>query len=300
LNCQGALAASVLGKIYGIPVVNRFHGTDVTEKNLQTLKDRMILLDQISGLKSGCNAVIMTNDGTKGDVILRALGIDRSRIRFWMNGIDRDDLHVPAASEVENLRSDLGLQGKRVLLMISRLAVWKRIDRGIYCLSEMRKLPGYDDLHLVIVGQGPERENLENYAKSLGVSSCVHFIGKVPHHSISAYYLLADVFLSLYDRSNLGNPLLEALFFGCPMVTISDGSADHLLEDGENAFLVSQSEIETELPRKVKMILDDTTLQAGFRRKATATFQDELVDWKERMLKEHEFIQEVIASSKGI
>jgi len=241
----------------------------------------------------------MTNDGTKGDVILRALGIDGSRIRFWMNGIDIDDLSVPAASEVENLRSELGLQGKRVLLMISRLAVWKRIDRGIYCLSEIRKMPGYEDLHLLIVGQGPERESLESYAESLGVSSCVHFTGKVPHHLIGSYYLLADVFLSLYDRSNLGNPLLEALFFGCPIVTVSDGSTDHLLRDGDNAFLVPLSEMETELPKKVGTILGDRSLQAGLRRKAKETFLNELVDWKERMLREHEFIEEVIAGSKG-
>ena len=294
LNCQGAVVASLLGRILMRPVVTRFHGTNVSERTLASRRERLLLGDQIAGLKAPSRAVITTNDGTRGDIILKLLGRDPSIIRYWMNGVDTDDLIWPSDIHIEDLRRQLDLQGKRVLLLVSRLAVWKRIDRGIMCLRALHQHEDLRDVTLVVVGTGPERQTLETYAQQLEISDSVRFVGGVSHKDMGAYFLAADIFLSLYDRTNLGNPLLEAMYFGRAIVTLADGSTDHLVRDGRSAYLVSQAKIESELPERVYQLLTDSPLRLSFGQEARQAFREQVPTWERRMGWEHELIQQIL------
>ncbi len=294
LNCQGAVLAGLLGRLCGCPTITRFHGTDLTEAILKSKRLRLLLFDQVAGLKVKSDAVIMTNDGTRGDVILQRLGVAPTKIRYWMNGVDTDDLRWPAADVLDQARRSLNLQHQKVLLMVSRLVVWKRVERGIYCLHQLRKHPSVGEVVLIIIGDGPEQASLSTYAEMLGVSSSVKFLGRVSHKAISPYYLLADAFMSLYDRTNLGNPLLEAMYFGRPIVTIKDASTDHLLRDGENAFLISPLNIETELPARVELLLSDSDLRMRIGKRIQSTFHDKVHSWQQRMELEQDLIQQVL------
>ena len=73
LNEQGAVVASILGRLYRLPVITRFHGTNVTVKNLKTTLDRFLMFSEISALRAHCNATVMTNDGTQGHLIQKRL-----------------------------------------------------------------------------------------------------------------------------------------------------------------------------------------------------------------------------------
>ncbi len=130
VNCQGAVVASLLGRIFDKPVITRFHGTSVREENLEKFKDRLLRLDEITGMKIHSDAIVMGNDGTKGDKILKLLNVNEAKIYYWMNGLDFDDLILPSDWNPENFRQRLGLRGHKTILMISRLAKWKRVDRG--------------------------------------------------------------------------------------------------------------------------------------------------------------------------
>ena len=293
LNSQGAVAASLLGRLLKRPVVTRFHGTEITERNLADARDRFLLTDQIAGLRAASEAVIMTNDGTRGDVILQELGVEPAKIRFWMNGVDTADLPQSTDLDAQGLRSALGLDGRRVLLMVSRLVVWKRVERGIFCLRELQRHADLVNTTLVIVGDGAELPLLRAYAEQLGVSASVLFAGGVAHTALGPYYQMADVFLSLYDRTNLGNPLLEAMYFGCPVVTIADGSTSQLLRQGESGFLIPLEQIEQELPEKVAVLLRDANLRESFRRNVQASYRANILTWEERIRLEHNLLQEI-------
>jgi len=294
VNWQGAIAASLLGVICRKPVITRFHGTTLKPEGLRKLKQKILLLDEILALKSPTSAVVMLDDGTKGDQVLRLLNVPENKIYFWRNGIDVDDLMLVNNWLPDVFKQELGLAKKKIILMISRLARWKRVDRGIYCIYKLVKEYKIKNIDLLILGEGPERKFLEELVEKLGVRECIQFLGAVPHKEIAKYYSIGDIFMSLYDITNLGNPLLEALYFGLPIITVDDGSTYRLLENGYNSFLVKLNSLEKELPLIVKLLLENDGLREKVRQNSIKTFQRKVLTWKKRMLLEDELIKRLL------
>ncbi len=299
LSCYGALTTSLLGRVLHIPVVTRFHGVTVPAQSLRRWRGRLWHLDEITGLKAPSRAIIVTNDGTRGDEVLRALRVDPARVHFWLNGFDAVDLRCPEGWDAAAFKTSLGLDGKRVLWMISRLAGWKRVDRGIAALAELVRRYGRRDVVLLIAGEGAKRGELEALARRLGVEPLVRFLGAVPHAEVCKYYTIADVFLSLYDVSNLGNPLIEAMYYGKPIVTIDDGSTAALLADGVNALLVPAARIAEGLPRAILALLDDRGLREQLGRSARDAFAKTMHSWEERMGLEERLLRALAARRGG-
>ncbi len=294
VNYQGSVVASLLGRLLRKPIITRFHGVCISEYDLAKLKNRVLLLDQTVGMKVKADAVIMTNDGTKGDRILSLLNVEEDKIHFWMNGLDKDNLTLPNDWKASDFRKELGFEGKKVVAMFSRLATWKRVDRGIYCIQKLVKEHKMTDVILLIGGEGPERDKLEDLAQTLGVKESVRFLGGVPHEEIAKYYAIANIFLSLYDVSNLGNPLLEALYFGLPIVTIDDDSVSHLLENNHNAFLVDAKNLDTDLPLKIETLLRDEVLMKRMGQNGRTTFNEKVLSWENRIRLEDELIKNLL------
>lgn len=299
VNWQGWAVGNLMGRMLGKPVITRFFGVSVTEYDLASLKSRLLMLDEIAGLKSGSDAVIVTDDGTRGDRILRLLDVPEERVRFWMNGMDMDHLALPEDWNPEGFRKTLGIDGKIVVLMVSRLSVWKRVDRGIRAVHKVVKQHGVSDVVLLIAGDGPERHGLENLASELGVEEEVRFLGGVHHGEVAKYYSAADIFMSLYDVSNLGNPLLEALYFGLPIVSLDDGSASSLLRDQYNCLLARPDNAEEELPLLLKMLVKYGPMREAIGRHARETFDDKVLSWQERVKLEDDLIRGIICNREA-
>lgn len=298
LNWRGAITASILGRLFRKPVLTRFQGTTLKENELRQLKFRIIHLDEILGLKAPSDAIVMTDDGTRGDRILSMLNVDEKRTYFWMNGVDVDDLILPNGWNPRQFRRTLGLEGKKVILMVSKLRLWKRVDRGIYCVHKLIKERRLDNIVLLIAGDGEQRHALEQIAEDLAITDSVKFLGGVPHKEIAKYYSIADIFLSLYDVSNLGNPLLEAMYFGLPIITIDDGTTSYLLKHGDNGFLVPTENLVEGLPSALKTLLDDDLLRERVKRRVLATAKAKILSWQDRMRLEDELIKNLLEEAK--
>lgn len=227
-TAYGIPVAKVLSKLWRVPMVARFLGTSF---GVEWRKRRFRVVrawEEILGLKIPADLVIMTNDGTQGDKVLQQLGVDMTKVRFWMNGVDRDLFRsVPNSEQAKKL---LGVSDKRVLLCVSRLVSWKRLERSINALPGV--IREYPDTILLIVGDGPERGRLEQLAVQLGVREHVRFEGAIPHSEVPQYLAAADIFLSFYDWSNVGNPLLEAMMAGKCIVTLNSGDTGASLRTG--------------------------------------------------------------------
>ncbi|MBA7583080.1 Alpha-monoglucosyldiacylglycerol synthase [subsurface metagenome] len=111
------------------------------------------------------------------------------------------------------------------------------MERGIYCVYKLIKEYKFSNIVLLIIGDGPQRKVLEKLVEWLGIKNSVQFLGLIPHREVAKYCSITNLFLSLYDITNLGNPVLEALYFGIPIITISDEGTRQLLEDGYNLYL---------------------------------------------------------------
>lgn len=297
VNRQGAIVAVLMARLTGRPVVTRFHGTQMRESHFRRLRDRLYVLDEYVAMKMTADAVIVGQDGSRGDRILQLMGVPADRIYSWTNGLDTEDLLLSGEWDRDSMRQSLGVGDRKVVLMVSELRRWKRVERGIHCIQSL-KHSGADDVVLVICGRGPEELRLRSIAEKSGVGDLVVFAGGVAHSKVGEYFAMADIFLSTFDHANRGNPLLEAMYFGLPIVTINDGTTDGLLENGTSVLLADPLKLQEELPAKVQELIANPNLRARIGENAKKACDRHVLSWRDRMRKEDELIRHLVATPK--
>ena len=283
---NGVLACALIRMFHKRPMVSRFQGTI-----LQPLLNKKLMwvkyLDHVLALRYPANLVIMTNDGTFGDRVLRRLGSDMSRVCLWLNGVPKG-LHDPRYKDW--IRSKYGLRkSTKILLTLSRLVNWKRIDRAILTL---KYVSDRKDATLVVVGDGPERENLRYLVKAEGLADRVIFAGSIPHLEIKKFLNSCDVFLSLYDLSNLGNPVMEAMSCGKCVVALDRGEMGDIIENNRNGILVKFQRRGSLGPVVVGLLEDRKKM--GIIGKEAFSKSKEFWSWEERMAAEIEEVEKIL------
>ena len=280
----GVLAAGLLAGKYQLPLITRFQGTILSfEKH--NLFHRLIRYPHFEALETKADLIVMTDDGSMGDDTLKSLHND-SPVLFLRNGLDLYETYekVIAETDTSRIRKKLGFgENDRILLMASRLTGWKRVDRGILALSEVVKSePG---VRLVIAGDGDERRSLEELAAKLNVLSHVKFLGSVPQKKLYQYMLAADLFLSLYDFSNLGNPVFEAMLMGRTIIALNVGATQTVLRHGQNGILINEKE-QHRIPQEIIKFLRDKKESERLAGNAYKYAVSHFYSWTERMGRE--------------
>ncbi len=160
---------------------------------------------------------------------LRRYGV-KIPIRVIPTGIDLQLYDQPEPDRVAQLRTELGYTDETpVMMTLSRLASEKRIDQLLSVFPQLAK--SVPNLRFMIVGDGPEREELEEQAQSLGISDVVTFVGEVKHDQISPYYQLADLFVSSSDTETQGLTYIEAMAAGLKCTVRSGEYTDSVFDD---------------------------------------------------------------------
>ncbi|HUS82662.1 MAG TPA: glycosyltransferase family 4 protein [Dehalococcoidia bacterium] len=289
---HGCLAARVLQRHSKLPTVCRFQGT-VMHPTLDNPLARARRYEEVLALRTPAGLYIMTNDGTRGDEVLARLNPhSEGRVRFWRNGLDMDRLKPAAPRQTVAAREALGIPGDRFALMTACVLLpWKHVDRAVRALAQIRRqLP---EALLIVLGDGEERANLEALARELGVADSVRFEGAVPHSDVLRYLWAADVFLSLNDLSNVGNPLLEAMACGKPIVTIDNGATADLIRDAETGLLLPSGDPQRVTDAVLRLAQNRTLrrrIARGARAHATANFWT----WEQRLAAELEEVERLV------
>jgi glycosyltransferase involved in cell wall biosynthesis len=233
---HGVLAQRRVRDRHPLPLVARFQGT-VMYPYLRRPHSLLRKFEEVRALKTPADLYIMTDDGTQGDEVLQALNPESAgKVRFWRNGLDVSISAAPTNGG-HPLRPELGLSADDfVLVTATRLARWKRVDRAVDAVAVLRD-QGVK-ARLLVVGDGEERANLQRQAQDLGIAERVTFVGAVPQPEVSRYLEAADVFMSVNELSNVGNPLLEAMVAGRCVLTLNEGDTRDLVRDGETGILL--------------------------------------------------------------
>ncbi|HAT32730.1 MAG TPA: glycosyltransferase, exosortase A system-associated [Janthinobacterium sp.] len=237
-----ALAALSVGRARGIPVlyeVRAFwedaavdHGTS----GAGGPRYRMTRALESYALRR-VDAVTTICEGLRDD--LRGRGIPAQKITVIPNAVDIDAFD-PGTGADPGLRRKLGLDDSIVLGFIGSFYAYEGLALLLRALPRM--LERCPNLHLLLVGGGPQEAQLKELAAGLGVAVKVLFAGRVPHAEIGAYYRLMDVLV--YPRlpmrlTDLVTPLkpLEAMAQGCLVVASDVGGHRELIVDGHTGIL---------------------------------------------------------------
>jgi len=118
---------------------------------------------------------------------------------------------------------------RRIVLMVARLVREKNIPLALECL--MRILGEFPDAGLVIVGDGPERQNIEERIREWGLARRVRTVGW--QEDLVSYYQGADCYFLTSNFEGYGRSVVEAAAAGTPVVMTDVGVAGDLIRDGE-------------------------------------------------------------------
>jgi glycosyltransferase involved in cell wall biosynthesis len=151
------------------------------------------------------------------------VGVPRARIVLIPNGVDTDVFGPTTEAEKHRVRDSLSLGRTTVLgVFVGRLVALKRVDLLLRAWSM-----GCDgtDAQLVIVGDGPERFDLEHLSRELRIAS-VRFVGETER--VADYLKAADIFILPSEQEGLSVALLEAMASGLPPL-VTDLPGNRLL-----------------------------------------------------------------------
>lgn len=278
----GVEACRRLSQETGAPLVTRFQGA-ILLQGPNTWLHRFRRYPRFEAYFTKADLVIMTDDGSFGDRVLSELGNNSPRL-FLRNGLELMDRDLPAMKAAfprAAFRREMGVgEGDIMFLTLSRLVKAKRVDRAIDGFADFcrRGLRG----RLVIVGYGNDRPNLERRVNELGIADRVVFTGMVPHDDVYDYLMGCDVFLSFYDGSNLGNPLLEAMTLGKCIVTLDEGDTRSLIRNRENGILLTRETLPS-LGGVLAELAGDAALRERLGAAAGAYAQEHFYSWTKRM-----------------
>jgi glycosyltransferase involved in cell wall biosynthesis len=202
------VAAVMLGRAFGLPVVVTARGSDINVLPTYALPRRLI-----RRAARQADGVIAVSSALAGK--LAGLGVEQSRITVLRNGVD-----PKVFRQVTPFEPGEGPPPRPLAISVGNLVPLKGHDLVISALTD---LPG---LTLWIVGGGPERGRLEALARDLNVAGRVRFLGVVPHERMPEVYSAADVLVLASEREGWPNVLLEAMACGTRVVTtkVSDVS----------------------------------------------------------------------------
>lgn len=284
--------AKKLGEKYGLPVVTRFQGTELgffIDDNEAFWKAK----DYIKGTEVDSDLIIMANDGTDGDMVLKKLGnYNSDKVKFWVNGLHEKDKYLKMHKD-KNYREEMKIdEDSFIICTANRFVDWKRIDRIINCVEELTKR-GLK-VTLIAIGDGPEMEPLKNLVNKNGLKN-VKFLGALPHSDTIYHILNADLYITLNHSGNLGNSILEALALGTPVCTLKNHSVSEVLTNDYNAMLVDNVEDVTE---SIVRIYKDKNIQEQLSINGREYARKNLDSWRERMNKEAKELKKIIEEKK--
>ncbi|MDP3421932.1 MAG: glycosyltransferase [Thiobacillus sp.] len=164
---------------------------------------------------------------------LLARGLPAGQVHQIGNFVDAPPRLESSALDV--LREQLGLRGCRIVLGLGRLHVNKGWADLLRAFARLPAALDAEPLHLLMVGDGPLRRELEALSTELGIASRVHWAGW--KHDPAPYYQLADVFVCASVHEPLGNVILEAWANRALVVSTRAQGPQELMQDGVNGLL---------------------------------------------------------------
>ncbi|EXS24703.1 glycosyltransferase [Acinetobacter pittii] len=265
-------------------IVTRFQGTFVNEmiENKQWLR-LFFNFDLLIALKTSSDLTIMTNDGTNGDkALLKLRGINKlGNMRFWVNGVDKIRHKKWPESNNEKIK----------IVSISRLIEWKRVDR---CIKVVEKLveSGFVNFEYEIIGGGDLKSKLEKLVESLGLNNFIKFSGAIPHTEALEKLENSQIFFSMYDSSNVGNPLLEAIRANKIIVTLNNGDTGSWIKHKINGLIYDPSdEYYEQAATDIYNIIKDPNIRVSMLEQVALTEKNKLWDWHERLSNEESLVK---------
>lgn len=220
-----------------------------------------------------CDGVIVPTESA--EEYLRVIGVT-TPIYVHPTGIDFDRFQADEPAAVDALRDKHGItRDERVLVSVSRLSREKNIDFLISALDELRRRSDRP-FRCLIIGDGDERQRLQERIDSLGLTDVITLVGAVPPEAMARYYQLGDAFVFASKSETQGMVILEAMAAGLPVVAVRSSGIDDVVDHESNGFKTPEN-IER-WTTAIRRLIEDHSLRATMAERAVSTARRHAID----------------------
>ncbi len=157
----------------------------------------------------------------------------RKDIEVIPNGVDLEPFLCPSSPRC---KSEMGIPESAVLMIyVGRLSEEKNIYKLLDCFSVAHGI--LSDMHLCLVGEGPEAVNIKRHARNLNCADNIHFTGAIPYKEIPNLLVSADFFVTASVSEVHPLTVIEAMAAGLPIVATRSPGVVDTVENGVTGFL---------------------------------------------------------------
>lgn len=212
-----------------------------------------------------CNHIITPTDSIRNMLI--DTGISAKYVTTIPTGIDLDPYQD---ADGRAIRAKYQLGNDPVLITIGRLSPEKNFKTLFEAVAQV--IVSHPNLHLIVLGDGPGRHEIEASVEELGISGSVIFTGLVPFDRVPEYLKAADMFVFASITETQGLVTMEAMAAGLPTVAVSAPGTKDIVIDCENGLLTENDP--DDLAQAINRALSEPALLARFRARAQQTARD--------------------------
>lgn len=262
-----------------VPYITTLHGTDIT------------IVGNNNTFAPVVEFSINKSDGvTAVSESLRQQTYDyfdiKKEIKVIYNFIDFERF---AKSNKDHFKKAIAPNGERILLHVSNFRKLKRVEDVIQVFKRVHAtIPS----KLILIGDGPERHNMEELSRKLGLHNEVRFLGK--QDAVEELLAIADLFVMPSESESFGLAALEAMACEVPVISSNAGGLPEVNIHGETGLMSDVGDVEQMAKNAITILGNEDTLQK-FR--ANALAQAKRFDIKNILPQYEAYYEEVVKTA---
>lgn len=229
-----------------IPFITTLHGTDIT------------LVGKDPALAPVVTFSINESDGITAvsenlrEETYKSFKIEKE-IEVIPNFVDTDRFHQ---TDKNHFKQMLAPHGEKILVHVSNFRKVKRAEDVVEVFREVHKqIPA----KLLMIGDGPERQNIEDHCRTLDVANDIRFLGK--QEQVDEILSISDLFVLTSQYESFGLSALEAMACHVPVISTNAGGIPEINVQGKTGFLSDVGDIADMVKNAVYILSDDERLK---------------------------------------
>lgn len=229
-----------------IPYITTLHGTDITLVG----KDQTYAPVVTFSINES-DAITAVSDNLK-DETYRHFDIEKEIIVI-PNFVDTDRFQH---SNKEHFKKMLAPNGERILAHVSNFRKVKRVEDVVTMFEKVHKqLPS----KLLMIGDGPERQNIEEYCRTLNICSDIRFLGK--QDQVDEILSITDLFVLPSQYESFGLSALEAMACGVPVISTNAGGLPEINVQGVTGYMSEVGDTDDMAKHAVEVLKNEDKLK---------------------------------------
>lgn len=229
-----------------IPFITTLHGTDITLVGKDSTYGCVVTFSI-----NESDAITAVSDNLR-DETFKSFAIEKD-IQVIPNFVDAKRFHL---TNKEHFKKMLAPDGERILAHVSNFRKVKRVEDVLAVFQKVHdKMPS----KLLMIGDGPERQNAEEICRKMGICYDIRFLGK--QDQMEEILNIADLFLLPSQYESFGLAALEAMACGVPVISSNAGGLPEINVHGKTGFLAEVGDVDAMARHAIHILGDDERLQ---------------------------------------